>query len=159
MALIHAKTAAGRQEIEDRGLRLAPALRSVLLLVDGQRDGNELKQMGLGLRAPDDVLEQLLALGLIEVIGGHADKAPTAPVTTHLGNDPLRYQQLRDWMSESVRKHLGLKGYMIQLKIERSRDALGLEQLWPEVANALGKAKSPAFASRWLDETRAKVLT
>ena len=69
MALIHAKTAAGRQEIEDRGLRLAPALRSVLLLVDGQRNGHELQQMAQGLRAPDDVLEQLLALGLIEVIG------------------------------------------------------------------------------------------
>ena len=51
MALIHAKTAAGRREIEDRGLRLAPALRSVLLLVDGQRDSRELLQMAQGLRA------------------------------------------------------------------------------------------------------------
>ncbi len=161
MALIHAKTAAGRQEIEDRGLRLAAGLRSVLLLVDGQRDGNELRQMALGLRAPDDVLEQLSALGLIEVIGGSVDRAPAAPVaplTSHLGDDPLRYQQLRDWMSETVRKHLGLKGYMIQLRIDRCRDAPGLEQLWPDVAGALGKAKSPAFASRWLEETRAKVL-
>lgn len=68
MALIHAKTAAGRREIEDRGLRLAPALRSVLLLVDGQRDSRELQQMAQGLRAPEDVLEQLLALELIEVV-------------------------------------------------------------------------------------------
>ena len=158
MALIHAKTAAGRREIEDRGLRLAPALRSVLLLVDGQRDSRELLQMAQGLRAPEDALEQLLALGLIEVVGGNAERAPPVPVTTQLGDDPLRYQQLRDWMAESVRRHLGLKGYLIQLKIERSRSAVGLEQLWPEVAAALGKAKSPAFASRWLEETRALVL-
>ena len=51
MALIHAKTAAGRREIEDRGLRLAPPLRSVLLLVDGQRDSRELLQMAQGLRS------------------------------------------------------------------------------------------------------------
>ncbi|MCD9087951.1 hypothetical protein [Stenotrophomonas sp. SY1] len=159
MALIHAKTAAGRREIEDRGLRLAPGLRSVLLLVDGQRDGHELQQMAQGLRAPDDVLEQLAALGLIEVVGGSVERKPAVPLTTHLGDDPLRYQQLRDWMAESVRKHLGLKGYLIQLKIERSRNAVGLEQLWPEVASALGKAKSPAFANRWLEETRALVLT
>ncbi|WP_243350545.1 hypothetical protein [Stenotrophomonas acidaminiphila] len=158
MALIHAKTAAGRREIEDRGLRLAPALRSVLLLVDGQRDSRELRQMAQGLRAPEDVLEQLLALELIEVVGGNAERAPPVPVTMQLGDDPLRYQQLRDWMAESVRRHLGLKGYLIQLKIERSRNAVGLEQLWPEVAAALGKAKSPAFASRWLEETRALVL-
>jgi hypothetical protein len=31
MAYIHAKTAAGRQEIEDRARRLPPALRSMLL--------------------------------------------------------------------------------------------------------------------------------
>ncbi|AUZ54389.1 hypothetical protein B1L07_03830 [Stenotrophomonas acidaminiphila] len=158
MALIHAKTAAGRREIEDRGLRLAPALRSVLLLVDGQRDSRELLQMAQELRAPEDALEQLLALGLIEVVGGNVERAPPVPVTTQLGDDPLRYQQLRDWMAESVRRHLGLKGYLIQLKIERSRSAVGLEQLWPEVAAALGKAKSPAFASRWLEETRALVL-
>ena len=158
MAFIYAKTAAGRLEIENRGLKLAPALRSVLLLVDGQRDARELQQMALGLRAPDDVLQQLSALQLIDAVAGSADKAPVLPVTTQLGDDPLRYQQLRDWMAESVRKHLGLKGYLIQLKIERSRSAVGLEQLWPEVAAALGKAKSPAFASRWLEETRALVL-
>ena len=136
----------------------ARSLRSVLLLVDGQRDSRELLQMAQGLRAPEDALEQLLALGLIEVVGGNVERAPPVPVTTQLGDDPLRYQQLRDWMAESVRRHLGLKGYLIQLKIERSRNAVGLEQLWPEVAAALGKAKSPAFASRWLEETRALVL-
>lgn len=157
MAFIYAKTAAGRREIEDRGLKLAPALRSVLLLVDGQREERELQQMAQGLRAPVDVLVQLAGLQLIEVVGGSADKAPVLPVTTLLGDDPLRYQQLRDWMAESVRRHLGLKGYLIQLKIERSRTAVGLEQLWPELAGALGKAKSPAFANRWLEETRALV--
>ena len=158
MAFIYAKTAAGRLEIENRGLKLAPALRSVLLLVDGQRDERELQQMAQGLRAPDDVLTQLAALQLIDAVAGSAEKAPVLPVTTQLGDDPLRYQQLRDWMAESVRKHLGLKGYLIQLKIDRSKTAVSLEQLWPELATALGKAKSPAFASRWLEETRALVV-
>lgn len=158
MAFIYAKTAAGRREIEDRGLRLAPALRSVLLLVDGQRDEHELSQMAQGLRAPEDVLAQLASLELIEAVGGSAEIKPALPVTTQLGDDPLRYQQLRDWMAESVRKHLGLRGYLIQLKIERSKTAVALEQLWPELAGALGKAKSPAFATRWLEETRALVL-
>jgi len=158
MAFIYAKTAAGRREIEDRGLKLVPALRSVLLLVDGQREERELQQMAQGLRAPEDVLLQLASLQLIEVVGGSADKAPVLPMTMQLGDDPLRYQQLRDWMAESVRKHLGMKGYLMQLKIERSKTAVGLEQLWPELASALGKAKSPAFANRWLEETRALVL-
>lgn len=158
MAFIYAKTAAGRREIEDRGLRLVPGLRAVLLLVDGQRDERELLQLAKGLRAPDDVLAQLASLELIEAVGGSAEVQPVVPVTAQWGDDPLRCQQLRDWMVESSRKHLGLKGYLIQRKIERSKTAFGLEQLWPELAAALGKAKSPAFASRWLEETRALAL-
>ena len=65
MAYIHAKTAAGRQEIEDRARRLVPGLRSILLMVDGQRDDNELTAMLPGLRAPDDALAQLAEMGLI----------------------------------------------------------------------------------------------
>lgn len=158
MALIHAKTEAGRQEIEDRSRRLSPALRSVLLMVDGQRDDDELAKVGQGLRAPEDALGQLAELGLIEVVAGSVPAAPQVMVTAQLGSDPERYRQLHEWMSESVRKHLGLKGYFIQMKIERCESAIGLEQLWPDVASALGKAKSPAFASRWLEETRALVL-
>jgi len=56
MALLHAKTAAGRQEIEDRARRLPAALRSILLMVDGRRDDNELRGLLEGLRAPQDAL-------------------------------------------------------------------------------------------------------
>ncbi|MCW4453615.1 hypothetical protein OK348_02240 [Flavobacterium sp. MXW15] len=159
MALIHAKTEAGRQEIEDRGRKLPPALRSILLMVDGQRDDEELGQLGQNLRAPDDALAQLAAMGLIEAVAGQASAAPKVMATAKIGNDPERYQQLYDWMTESVRKHLGLKGYFLQLKIERADTATGLEQLWPDVANALSKSKSHAFATRWLEETRALVST
>jgi len=60
---------------------------------------------------------------------------------------------LYEAMSEAVRKHLGLKGYFMQLKIERCGDAAALETLLPELTAALGKAKSPALAARWLQET------
>lgn len=72
MALLHAKTAAGRQEIEDRARRLPAALRSILLMVDGRRDDTELRSLLEGLRAPPDALEQLAAMELIEVVGGAA---------------------------------------------------------------------------------------
>lgn len=155
MAVIHAKTAAGRQEIEDRGRRLPPALRSILLMVDGQRDDEELRQLGQGLHAPDDALAQLLAMGLIEVADGRRSEpmgAVQAPAVERSASE--RYQRMYDWMSESVRKHLGLKGYFLQLKIERAQTAAELEQLWPDLANALGRSKDHAFASHWLEETR-----
>ncbi len=42
------KTEAGREEIRDRGRRLPPALRTVLLMVDGQRPVSELKEVIAG---------------------------------------------------------------------------------------------------------------
>ncbi|OWQ49805.1 hypothetical protein CEE60_18615 [Stenotrophomonas maltophilia] len=155
MAYIHAKTAAGRQEIEDRARRLPPALRSILLMVDGQRDDTALTALLPGLRAPDDALAQLSAMGLIEIVGGSAAPVVVAALTAGREQDPELYKRLYDWMSESVRRHLGLKGYFMQLKVERCTDAGSLEKLWPDMAAAISKAKSPALANRWLEETRA----
>jgi len=158
MALLYAKTAAGRQEIEDRGRRLPAALRSILLMVDGQRGDDELRGLLPGLRAPQDALDQLAGMQLIEVVGGSATAAAPRALTEGRGQDPELYQKLYEWMSESVRRHLGLKGYFIQLKVERCTDAASLERLWPEMVAAIGKARSTALAARWLEETRQQVV-
>ncbi|KIP80737.1 MAG: hypothetical protein QHC77_03685 [Stenotrophomonas sp.] len=157
MALLHAKTAAGRQEIDDRARRLPAALRSILLMVDGQRDDDALRALLPGLRAPPDALEQLLAQGLIEKVGGTAAPARSPALTEGRGQDPELYRRLYDLMSESVRRHLGLKGYFMQLKIERCTDAAALEQLLPDLVAAIGKARSTALANRWLEETRQQL--
>ncbi|WP_369039781.1 hypothetical protein [Stenotrophomonas maltophilia] len=159
MALLHAKTAAGRQEIEDRARRLPAALRSILLMVDGHRDDTELRGLLEGLRAPPDALQQLAAQGLIEVIGGSADIVPNRGISAGREQDPALYQQLYDAMSEAVRRHLGLKGYFMQLKIERCSDAITLERLCPEMIAAIGKARSPALAQRWWQEVQDTLAT
>lgn len=172
----YAKTDAGRQEIADRARRLPAQLRSILLVVDGHKDDNALQQIVAGLHAPEDALAQLQQMGLI-ARGGDAlaapatspsSASPVAPTTTLAdaippsaspGDTPVsqeaaqRYSQLYDAMSEAVRKYLGLKGYFMQLRIERCSDAAALEALLPEFTAALGKAKSPALAARWLQDT------
>jgi len=157
MALLYAKTAAGRQEIEDRARRLPAALRSILLMVDGQRDDNALRDLFAGLRAPADTLQQLAELGLIEVVGGRAEPAAARGLCSGREQDPALYQQLYDAMSDAVRRHLGLKGYFMQLKIERCNDAVTLERLCPEMITAIGKARSPALAQRWWQEIQASL--
>ena len=46
----------------------------------------------------------------------------------------------------------------MQLKIERCTDALALERLCPELLAAVAKARSPALAQRWWQETRLALL-
>ncbi|MEB1530864.1 hypothetical protein [Xanthomonas sp. WHRI 7945] len=180
----YAKTEAGRQEIADRARRLPAQLRSILLVVDGQKDDSTLQQIVAGVHAPDDALAQLQQMGLIRR-GGDAS-LPASPVSSPSpspspSSAPLaasaatvtdaiqaladradapvsreaaqRYSRLYDAMSEAVRQYLGLKGYFMQLKIERCSDAAALEALLPDLAAAIGKAKSPALATRWLQDT------
>ena len=140
------KTDSGRDEMRSRALRLAPALRSTLLLVDGRRRVGELRQLAAGLHAPADVLDQLLAMGLV------ADAAGIAPVVagTEVAAEPSRFRLLSELCSEAVRQHLGLRGYFLQLRVERCAGEDDLVALLPHMRDAIAKAKGPRIASQWL---------
>jgi len=179
---IYRKTDAGRDEIRDRSRRLSPPLRTVLLMVDGQRSLAQLREVMAGMKAPDDALEALLAEGLIEAVpsgfdvaglvsalapraGAAAPEAAPAhdvagtsaatpspetvavPDPATAGSDQYLYLYRR--MSEAVRAHLGLRGYFLQLKVERCTGASDLQALLPELRGALAKAKGESFAADW----------
>jgi hypothetical protein len=190
---LYFKTEAGKREIQDRALRLPAALRSILLMVDGQRDQEQLRELMTGLRAPDDAIEQLVVKGLIQ----RGDAAPSAaPVVEAPAEAPAKavahapvqaqarvetpvqvpatdlpalpgaismpadfgnYRRLYNFVTDAVSRHLGLKGYFMQLKVERCSDVDALLDLLPEVATALTKAKDHTFASEWLVRARAEV--
>lgn len=85
---IYIKSDAGREEIRTRALHLPAAIRSILLIVDGQRSVAQFHDIIAGSKAPANTLETLLAQGLIEprpdpttsTIGGgmHESPAPDA---------------------------------------------------------------------------------
>lgn len=193
---LYSKTEAGKREIQDRALRLPAALRSILLMVDGQRDQAQLRELMAGLRAPDDAIEQLVVKGLIqrgdgaspvaapvEVPAKASVQASTAtpveaPVEAPVEKTPAQapaaalpalpgavvvpaefgnYRRLYNFVTDAVGRHLGLKGYFMQLKVERCADVDALLDLLPEVATALTKAKDHTFASEWLVRARAEV--
>jgi hypothetical protein len=190
---LYFKTEAGKREIQDRALRLPAALRSILLMVDGQRDQAQLRELMAGLRAPDDAIEQLVVKGLIQRGDGVPSAAPVveapaeapakaavhAPVQAqapvemrvqvpatdlpalpgaiNMPADFGNYRRLYSFVTDAVGRHLGLKGYFMQLKVERCADVDALLDLLPEVATALTKAKDHTFASDWLVRARAEV--
>lgn len=176
VAELYFKTDAGKQEILDRGRKLPAAMRSLLLMVDGQRDHAQLRELMAGLHAPDDALEQLLVMGLVKrqgpalparsatvspasSVSPPAPPAPPAPLPgeVKLPADFGRYRSLYEIVTDTVRRHIGLKGYFLQLKIEKCADVDALLALLPEIATALTKAKDHTFASEWLARTRAEI--
>ena len=166
------KTDAGRDEIQSRTLKLPNGLRSILLMVDGQRNGAQLRGVAAGLKAPDDALQQLQAMGLIAVPQSLAaaaaatireaarpasanEPAPVAPAPVSGPSAANGYSALYTLMSDTVREHLGLRGYFLQLKVERCTDVGELIALLPDFSTALGKARDTDFAAEMERRFRA----
>jgi len=169
------KTDAGRDEITSRALKLPNGLRSILLMVDGQRNVAQLRGVMSGLKSPDDALTQLQALGLIAVPQSLAAAAaatirdsarPAAPasppaernVPAFSAGAPSTasgYSALYTLMSDTVREHLGLRGYFLQLKVERCTDVGELLALLPDFSTALAKARDTDFAQEMERRFRA----
>lgn len=150
---VYAKTDAGRDEIQTRARKLPPALRSTLLVVDGRRTIAQLLGLASGLHAPPDALAQLAELGLIAPLAQMASAG--APPLSPQSDSAERFLLLSGLMSEAVRQHLGLRGYFMQLKIERCADTDELSALLPELTAAIAKAKGASSASQWEQGVRA----
>lgn len=151
------KTNEGRDEIEHRTRKLPPMLRSILLIVDGERSARHLRELAVSLHGPADSLEQLEGMGLIAssaaVAASLAAQAPVraaAPASANAAASPpaQRYQALYSLMSEAVRDHLGLRGYFLQLKIERCSNSDELAAVLPELSAALAKVRKDDVAAQ-----------
>ncbi len=65
ISAVFAKTETGQQEIQQRSLGLAPLVRRILVLVDGQRSGRDLATFAGGADI-DTILGELVEKGCIE---------------------------------------------------------------------------------------------
>jgi hypothetical protein len=106
-----------------------------------------------GLHAPADALDQLVSLGLI------VDAAPATSTMAPEHSAPTaeaanRYNVLYTLMSDAVREHLGLRGYFMQLKIERCGNAEELLALLPDLAVALAKARDTELSREFEQRLR-----
>jgi hypothetical protein len=76
MAAVFRKTPKGVAEIETRAHRLAPRLRSTLIMVDGRRSVDDLR--GLILGQAEEVLGALAQDGFIEALAAAPAQAPAS---------------------------------------------------------------------------------
>jgi hypothetical protein len=185
------KTGKGREEIATRGHRLAPRLRTLLLLVDGKRDTDDLMAKVGGLGLDQKALVDLLEAGFIEVGGtvtstdsavdepvpeavpetvqeivqeaaavavplevptATAFKEPPAPPFPEsatasaqgiLREGETQFQALYNFFTETIRSAIGLRGYGMQLKIERASSIADFKALRQPYLDAVLKAKGP----------------
>lgn len=173
MPTIYRKTAKGHAEMATRAHRLAPRLRQMLIVVDGQRSDDDLRRM-IAQQA-DEALRALVDGGFIEaistrapaparpaaaVVAAPAAAAPSASAPAGAGGGAGFGEQLKRDAVRTLTDQLGPMAESLAMRIEKARDADELRPLLEQGHRYLrelrGSFAATAFADRFLaDRTTA----
>ncbi|WP_354682221.1 hypothetical protein [Cupriavidus necator] len=183
---IYRKTEAGQDEIRTRARKLDHKLRALLLMVNGERRGQELLAQVAGMGVGAEAMDTLVAQGLVEPVPQTSQPSPAtspAPQTParqpaaatdtnlfsvyamrhappdanagtaaasapgqHSTTDIEAFQRLYHFYTDVIGQHLGLRGYMLQVKVEKAADLPALLALRDPLHAALLKAKGEITA-------------
>jgi hypothetical protein len=177
MSTIFRKTAKGVAEIETRAHRLSPRMRSLLILVDGKRDSEDLKQFVA--QQAEESLKTLLEQGFIEAVGETVRSAAVAvaePAPAYAGyagyaasgggpasEPPVDLSSLRKAAGDllALRKaavraladQLGPSADSLSVRMEKAKTLAELQPLLGQAAQlvlaARGRAAAEAYAERF----------
>ena len=113
MGVVFAKTPKGQNEVASKSGGLTPRVRRVLIMVDGKRTVDELR----GMLQADDLQH---TLGLLEedayiaMVASSTTAEPLPSITAFsalpIMPDPLRLQQARNFMSNTLKVFVGALG-------------------------------------------------
>ncbi|MBL8310897.1 MAG: hypothetical protein JNL19_10785 [Burkholderiales bacterium] len=151
------KSLAGRAALADRSQQLSAPLRTLLLMIYGDKTAAEYSEIAAKLPAGREGFKQLIDQGLVEVVPGDALLAPAPPPA---GSEPLQApladveaveathtideaKLQRALYPEFVKcvAAIGWRGVFLQQKVERAMSGKELLLLRGELETALAKAK------------------
>ena len=150
---IYQKTEKGQDEIRTRAHHLDQRHRAVLLMINGEK-------------TCDDILVQLQPLGMTQAVFDELEhdgyirthvpgvaavkaapataSAPTAAATAAAtSSEPSAegYQRLYRFYTETISRYLGLRGYLLEMKVEKAGNVGELVTLRETLTAALAKTR------------------
>ena len=156
----YCKTAKGHQEISERAAGLGLRARRLLILIDGQRDSEELGRLA-GDAHVEDTLRTLADAGFIEADAvptaattapaAHASPAPTAP-----SGRQASLALAQDFMMNTLRTFHGPYGKLDLVKrIHASTHSAELRALFEEWLHSISESR---IGRKRADELSARLL-
>ena len=149
-ASLYQKTDKGQAEIRTRAYHLDQKHRALLLMVNGEKTCDEILIQLAPLGMNQAVFEELEHAGYIRSHGIGATpaasepaSAPEAPVpnTTSGERGVEGYQRLYRFYTETISRYLGLRGYLLEMKVEKAGNVADLVALRDTLKAALAKAR------------------
>lgn len=175
---VYDKTEKGREEIATRKYQLPARLRTLLVMIDGRHPLETVlsKIGGLGLSGAS--VDELYEQGYIALVPGTETAAPE-PVRAPVRKLPLakrphvasasvqkeiagmheaeNYATVLDFYTQTIKQVLGLRGFTLQLKVDKAATLDELAALREPYLEAVAKAKGEEIA-RSLAERLDKLL-
>ena len=137
---IYAKTEAGVLELKERKLNLPIALRSLLIMVDGNRTVADVLDRAQALRVDASALATLERAGLIAKRFSAPSAAEAAAQPETRSQDEVeRFITAQRKLSDLMNEHLGFRGYLLMMRLQRAENLRDLHDFLPEFAQALVK--------------------
>ncbi|HTP71855.1 MAG TPA: hypothetical protein VML58_06510 [Burkholderiaceae bacterium] len=154
MANILTKTEAGQRELRDRAVELPRSARTLLVLVDGVRNSDELLTMVKGATADD--VDALVRAGLITVGAAVGVSKSAAAKVASAAAAPaqaeavvkLDYKELYACLNEMIREQLGvMKAFKYTLEVEKAQTVDDLQVVARRFIDDVQKAKGESAAN------------
>jgi hypothetical protein len=164
---IYDKTAKGREEIATRKFQLASRLRALLVLVDGHRSEQELLHNVAGLGLTEAALQELLEQGYILLAASYASlpepeplpaPEPEAAASPGAADPVQQFRSIYDFYNKTIKSTMGLRGFTLQLKVEKAGSVDELRDLRAPYLEGVTKAKgrdTAALLAQQLDQLLA----
>ncbi len=173
MTKVFDKTEKGREEIATRKYHLTSRIRSLLVMIDGKQSADELLKKVAGLGLTEQAIADLLQDGFIkdaaaafltEAAGtsgatsqanpaavppaGSAAMAPAPPPASEplLPEGQTQFEAIYRFYNETIKSTIGLRGYALQLKVEKAASIEDFRLLKKPYLEAVEKAKGQEMA-------------
>ena len=146
------KTDKGREEIATRKFQLTGRLRTLLVMVDGKQSDDELLKKVGGIGLTQESFTELLDNGFIQLAVQAAAafqpvSAQAAPTSAAPQPDiPNQFQAIYEFYTETIKSTIGLRGYALQLKVEKAASIEDFRALREPYLEAVLKAKGKEIA-------------
>lgn len=140
MSEIFAKTELGVRELKERQRNLPLALRSLLIIIDGQRTVADVLAKTRALGLDERAIERLAVDGLIAPkFASRTDATNDAAEPQRTEDEVERYLEAQQLMSDAINGHLGLRGYGLMMRLQKANNLRDLHELLRDLAAALVK--------------------
>jgi hypothetical protein len=149
---LYRKTTLGVAEVGARKLKLHPRLRTMLILIDGAQDEPTVWIEAMKVGAPDNFLEELTRLGLIEQVREAAMKVEPANAAHHVTAEHLRFRAAKDFMHATIVDAMGLESLFFTMRLEQAANMQDLREMRADydaaIAKSLGDTKAKIYGRR-----------